>query len=344
MATPLTYLPSSLTPAARSDIVDAYAWKSYYLSRAHLLPSTTIQVPPLVIGENEDNWLDRERATTKLAEQVEAYLIGLDTEEAVPVEQAPEVVEPMSATRSPPREETLVERAQRLRREEMKNGHHNGSTREEKKAEKNERTSWPSHAQMRPAAQSDGEGRLQRHHFEMDWVKDESESRSRRLGSHVTSPTADLMTSLPPSPAHPRSSQLVSSTQSFQTLNPGATTALTVQWPILPKVSPPPTPLVPRKPFSTFKSTLEARNLIDQHAAGKKQAEWDQQQLEATMPHQEAKERARREFEEAQDQLDMGFQVGYEVARAAWEEANPTWSMAKGKGRAATVEDEDEKL
>ncbi|SMY23399.1 unnamed protein product [Zymoseptoria tritici ST99CH_1A5] len=336
MATPLTYLPSSLTPATRSDIVDAYAWKSYYLSRAHLLPATTIQEPHVVSGEDEDNWLDRERATTRLAEQIEAYLIGLATEGAVPVEHSPEVIEPIWTTRSPVREETLVERAQRLRREEVEN--RNG--REEKKGEKNERTSWPT----RPDEGPNGGGRSQRHRFEMDWVKDESKSRSHRPGSHATSPMADLLTSLPPSPAYPPSSQFVSSAQSFQRSNSGVTTAQTVHWPVLPKVSPPPTPLVPRNPFSTFDSTLEARNLIGEHTARKMQAEWDQQQLEATMPHQEAKERARREFEEAQDQADMGFQLDYGLALQEWEKAHPAWSMGKGKGRAATVEDEDEEL
>ncbi|EGP87873.1 uncharacterized protein MYCGRDRAFT_109011 [Zymoseptoria tritici IPO323] len=303
MATPLTYLPSFLTPATRSDIVDAYAWKSYYLSRAHLLPATTIQEPHVVSGEDEDNWLDRERATTRLAEQIEAYLIGLATEGAVPVEHSPEVIEPIWTTRSPVREETLVERAQRLRREEVEN--RNG--REEKKGEKNERTSWPT----RPDEGPNGGGRLQRHHFEMDWVKDGEMFFARGMQS---------------------------------TSNPGVATAQTVHWPVLPKTSPPPIQLVPRNPYSTFDSTLEARNLIGEHTARKMQAERDQQQLEATMPHQEAKERARREFEEAQDQADMGFQLDYGLALQEWEKAHPAWSMGKGKGRAATVEDEDEEL
>jgi hypothetical protein len=65
------YIHGSLTPSTRNAIRAAYARKIHFLSLAKIL---NISPDVANISPEEDNWLDRERASTRFAQEIEDFL------------------------------------------------------------------------------------------------------------------------------------------------------------------------------------------------------------------------------------------------------------------------------
>jgi hypothetical protein len=146
------YIHGSLTPSTRNAIRAAYARKIHFLSLAKILniSQNVANVPP-----EEDNWLDRELASTRFAEEVEEFLRSrAQSEEGI---QEPDC-ESMGADQDSSRHvesqsesrdvavESLIEKAKRARLESVL-GHHEGVKDQEepnqkkRRLEKEERTS-----------------------------------------------------------------------------------------------------------------------------------------------------------------------------------------------------------